>query len=106
MKDTQEQPHFASSFFWGACFGAAGLYLVGTKQGRHILKRLMDSVEKLENSTEDIFEVLEDKLDGQLNEESLQNLVELGEKKEEHHVPSSNLHSVMEKIKLSLPSQK
>lgn len=107
MKDPQDhQSHFGSSFFWGACFGAAGLYLLGTKQGRHVLKRLMDSVENLENSAEDIFEVLEDKLEGQFDPLTLQNLVEISEKKEDHHVPSSNLHSVMEKIKQSLPSQK
>ncbi|HLL60301.1 MAG TPA: hypothetical protein VK338_01160 [Candidatus Nitrosocosmicus sp.] len=104
MTETHHTKHnnsFGSSFFWGVAVGAAGLYLLGTKNGRNIVKKMMDSVEQLENSAEDIFDILEEKAKDDFNVENLAEAIH--DKKEETHIPTSNLHSVMEKIRSSIP---
>lgn len=84
-------------FTLGSVIGATGLFLIGTTQGRKLLKKAMEMAENLETSAQDMIADIEDYKEK--NEQKIKDIVEpLVE-----HTP---LHAVLQKIQTALPSQK
>lgn len=80
--------NFWFNFTLGTLFGAGGLFILGTQQGRKLLKKAMEMAENLEGSAAEMIASLEEKVGDQ-------------EKK-----IGGSLHSVLEKIKMALPAKK
>lgn len=82
-------------FTLGSIIGATGLFLIGTTQGRKLLKKAMEVAENLETSAQDMIADIEDYKEK--NEQKIKDIVEpLVE-----HTP---LHTVLQKIQTALPS--
>lgn len=73
--------------FWfgllvGGILGASGLFLLGTKKGRRLLKKILESTEELEDSLADVISEFEEKVE-----------------ENSHLIPSKNVDAVLQKIK-------
>ncbi len=89
--------NFWFGFLMGGVLGASGLFLFGTKKGRELLKKTLESTEELENSLADVFSELEEKIEN--NKEKIENkIVDV--------IPEGNINSVLQKIKSILPAKK
>lgn len=76
--------HIWFSFALGSIIGASGLFLIGTAQGRRLLKKAMESAEHLEESVADMLSRLEEEDKPAVHEDS-------------------TLHTVLHKIQTILP---
>ncbi len=81
----KQHSHVWFGFTLGTVIGATGLFLLGTTQGRKLLKKAMEMAEHLETSTQDMLTHLE-------NKDIVEPLVE--------HTP---LHKILQKIQTVLP---
>jgi len=88
-----------SFLFIGILIGAGGLYLLGTKNGREIVRKMVDAFESMEYSADDIVSELE---------QLAQHYVEKQEEGAEARVEQAHdtLDGVMDKIKNVLPIRK
>lgn len=96
--------HHAEGNVWfgfavGAVIGAGGLYLLGTKDGRVLLKKLIDLAENMELSAEDVISEIEHTF-----EESEAKPVLDGEEILNHG--GASLHMVLDKIRQVFPDKK
>ncbi len=92
-----------SSFFIGVAIGAVGLYFLGTKHGRTILKKAMGAAEELEKSADDLINELEKTVEEDFDIEAVTETIVQKEKQLLKTVESTNMFSVMERIKSVLP---
>ncbi|HLD26352.1 MAG TPA: YtxH domain-containing protein [Patescibacteria group bacterium] len=90
----KHQSHIWFGFTLGSVIGATGLFLIGTTQGRKLLKKAMEIAEHLETSAEDVITHLENTV-----EEKGQKIKDIVEPFIEH----TPLHSVLQKIQTVLP---
>lgn len=85
LNDSQKQKpegNFWFGFLLGGILSAGGLFLFGTKKGRQLLKKILESTEELEDSLADIISELEEKVE-----------------ENSHLIPSKNVDAVLQKIK-------
>ena len=90
QNNKSQHNHIWFSFTLGSIIGASGLFLIGTTQGRRLLKKAMEMAEKLEGSVEEM-------------------IVRLKEEEEDTGrkiISDPNLHTVLQKIQTALPHHK
>lgn len=86
------------SFALGSVIGASGLFLIGTTQGRKLLKRAMEIAETLEESAADLVGRIEEEAEdkGQKIRQAIEPIIS-----------NSNLQTVLDKIQTTvLPHHK
>ena len=92
------QKHCQEGNFWfgfliGGIVGAGGLFLFGTKKGRRLLKKILESAEELEESLPEIINEVEEKIEE--NKEKIEDKIT-------DVLPRQNVNSVLQKIKSAL----
>lgn len=94
-KKQQSQMWFC--FTLGSIIGASGLFLIGTAQGRKLLRKAMEMAENMETSASKMIADLEDEAEekGQKIKDFAEPLI--------GHTP---LHTVLQKIQTVLPQHK
>lgn len=101
-RTNQDNSQYHSSFWFGFALGsatlAAGAFLLGTKQGRKTLHKLLDLSENLEESIMSAAEEV-----GEVIEEGAVNLGQLQPKPAGQQTNESSLHSLLNKINLFSP---
>lgn len=85
--------NFWSGFLLGGILGAGCLFLLGTKKGRQILKKMIKSAEELEESLAEIIGDLEEKIEE--NQKKMENKIA-------EVIPEKNISSVLQKIKSTI----
>lgn len=94
-----------SSFLVGIVIGAIGLYLLGTKQGRIFLKKLMDAAEDFEGNADVLLEELSHKIEEGIDIEEFGEHLKEKLNKIEKETEVGSIHSVMERIKSVIPQK-
>ena len=96
-RDHQKKQHnnVWFGFTLGSIIGATGLFLIGTTQGRKLLKKAMEMAENLEMSAQDMIVDLEKA--GEKTEQKIKDIVE-------PLIEHTLLHTVLQKIQTVLPS--
>jgi len=82
--------NFWFGFLLGIFLGVAGLFLFGTKKGRHLLKKTLESTEELENYLAEIMAEIEEKTEE--NRQKLENKLSTAES-------NNNVNTVLQKIR-------
>ncbi|OGK20561.1 hypothetical protein A3C23_05180 [Candidatus Roizmanbacteria bacterium RIFCSPHIGHO2_02_FULL_37_13b] len=103
MKTNEQVVQPSKSDLWsgiiiGLILGAGGLFFLGTKAGREQLRKLLELIEDMELSTEDMIKTIEDIASNELLKHDLQEGTS--------NVESGNIENVMSKIKMILPTGK
>lgn len=93
----KQQTHMWFGFTLGSIIGASGLFLIGTAQGRKLLKKAMEMAENMETSVGKMLADLEDEVEekGQKIKDIVEPLIE-----------TTPLHTVLQKIQTVLPPHK
>lgn len=102
-----QNSHKLSSFWFGLLLGGAltgsAAFFLGTKQGRKMLKKILDLSENMEETLETFFEEYGE----EMKEKGIGLFEDLKkqQKNQAHNpLPSSTIHGLLDKIKIFSPS--
>lgn len=96
-----QQSNFWSGLAMGVIFGASSLYLLGTKNGRQFIRKLLDATENLEEMGESVIDEVQNYFSEDHSEQP-----EASEAEQESMSGVKTVESVIEKIQSVIPEPK